>query len=161
VRTVRVVGIGDLIVSDERGDILAAYGLGSCIVVAVYDNVRHVGGMLHIAYPESSANMRRARDQPGYFADTGVPLLLEHLGLPGRPSRRGLVVRLAGGASTMDPDGKFNIGKRNLLAVKRELWKLGFGVHAEDTGGAISRTARLDVDSGVLVITNGSDRWEL
>ncbi len=61
----------------------------------------------------------------------------------------------------MDEAGHFNIGKRNALAVKRELWRLGYGVKNEDIGGSISRTISLSVASGAVIVSNGGNQWEL
>ncbi len=158
---VRVVGIGEYVVSDDVGDEIKTYGLGSCIAVIIYDWRRHVGGLLHVAYPESSANPARAKTQPGYFADTGVELLIREFTKRHAPHRRDLILRLAGGANVMDEEGRFNIGKRNALAVKKELWRLGYGVRSEDTGGNISRTVSLSIGSGSVVISNGERRWEI
>ena len=158
---VRAVGIGEYAVSHDVKDEIKTYGLGSCIAVIVYDWRRRVGGLLHVAYPESSVNPERAKTQPGYFADTGVELLMKEFARNHSPNRRDLVVRLAGGANVMDEAGHFNIGQRNALAVKRELWRLGYGVKTEDIGGSIGRTVSLSVASGTVIVSNGSDRWEL
>lgn len=155
------VGLGELAVSDRPGDEIKTYGLGSCIAVVIYDRKRRIGGLLHVVYPESSVNEKRAIEQPGYFADTGVPLILRKMGLPGNANKRDILIRLTGGANMMDAEGRFNIGKRNLLAVKRELWKAGLGVYAEDAGGTISRTTWIDVGSGEMAIANGSNKWTL
>ena len=48
----------------------------------------------------------------------------------------------------MDPDGVFNIGKRNALAMRKILWKEGLLLAAEEVGGAESRSVRLEVGSG-------------
>ena len=46
-----VVGISDLKVSGNIGDVLITYALGSCIGVAVYDPYVTVGGLLHFMLP--------------------------------------------------------------------------------------------------------------
>lgn len=155
------VGLGELAVSSDEGDTLKTYGLGSCIAVIVYDRRRHRGALLHVVYPESSSNPQRAERQPAYFADTGVPLLLREFAHGGPVDRRDLVIKLAGGANMMDTEGRFNIGKRNALAVKKALWALGLGVQAEDVGGTIGRTVWIDVATGVTTVANGSRRWAL
>ena len=77
VNGVRSVGIGEYVVSQDAKDEIKTYGLGSCVAVIVYDWRRQKGGLLHVAYPESSVNLERAKTQPGYFADTGVELLMK------------------------------------------------------------------------------------
>ena len=158
---VRAVGIGEYVVSEDVNDDIKTYGLGSCIAVMVYDWRRQMGALLHVAYPESSVNPERAKTQPGYFADTGVELLMKEFIRHHSPNRRDLILRLAGGANVMDEAGHFNIGKRNALAVKRELWRLGYGVKNEDIGGSISRTISLSVASGAVIVSNGGNQWEL
>lgn len=158
---VRSVGIGEYVVSEDVNDDIKMYGLGSCIAVIVYDWRRQMGALLHVAYPESSVNPERAKTQPGYFADTGVGLLMKEFTRHHSPNRRDLILRLAGGANVMDEAGHFNIGKRNALAVKRELWRLGYGVKSEDIGGSISRTISLSVASGAVIVSNGGNQWEL
>ena len=158
---VRSVGIGEFIVSQDVKDELKTYGLGSCVAVIVYDWRRQMGGLLHVAYPESSVNPERAKKQPGYLADTGVELLMKEFTRHHSPARRDIILRLAGGANVMDEAAHFNIGKRNALAVKRELWRLGYGVKNEDLGGSLGRTVSLSVDSGTVIVSNGGEKWEL
>ena len=158
---VRSVGIGEYVVSEDVNDDIKMYGLGSCIAVIVYDWRRQMGALLHVAYPESSVNPERAKTQPGYFADTGVELLMKEFTRNHSPNRRDLVLRLAGGANVMDEAEHFNIGKRNTLAVKRELWKLGYGVKSENVGGSISRTVSLSVASGMVIVSSAGNQWEL
>ena len=155
------VGLGELAVSDSAEDTIKTYGLGSCIAVVVYDRRRQRGGLLHVVYPESSSNKQRAEQQPAYFADTGVPLLMKQFTRQGSIDRRDLVIRIAGGANMMDSEGRFNIGKRNALAVKKALWNLGLGASAEDVGGSIGRTVWIEIATGSLTVANGSRRWKL
>lgn len=158
---VRTVGIGEYAVSNNMTEEIKTYALGSCIAVVVYNWRYKVGALLHVAYPESSVNPERAKEQPGYFADTGIRLLMRDFLQHHSPERRDILMRIAGGANVMDEAGHFNIGKRNALAVKRELWSLGYGIKNEDIGGSISRTVSLTVASGVVIITNGGKNWEL
>jgi chemotaxis protein CheD len=154
------VGIGEWVVSSEPSDILKTYALGSCVAVLVYDTKLAVAGMIHIALPDSSVDAERARSLPGYFADTGLPIMIEDM------KRRGVVrahvwVKLAGGASVMDPGGFFDIGKRNILAAKRILWGSSLGPVAEDTGGNVSRTVSLSVADGGTIISSGQKQWKI
>jgi chemotaxis protein CheD len=119
--------------------------------------------MVHVALPESSINPEKAVERPGYFADTGIPALfraMAHLGC--KPNGRDYIVKLAGGAKVMDPNNTFNIGKRNILAVKKILWQHRMGAVKEDVGGAISRTVTVHVDTGkVILSSSGRGQWPL
>jgi chemotaxis protein CheD len=59
----------------------------------------------------------------------------------------------------MDPNNTFDIGKRNILAIKKILWENRLGVLVEDVGEDISRNIRLYVDTGEVVVKNlGKER---
>jgi chemotaxis protein CheD len=149
------IGIGEWSVSRNAEDLLKTYALGSCVAVAIYDSTHRVGGMVHVALPDSSIDPERAVAMPGYFADTGLALMIEAMKKLGS-SRRDVWVKLAGGAQTMDPDGLFDIGKRNILAVKKTLWKSSLGPVAEDCGGTISRTVSMRIDTGEISVSTGT-----
>jgi len=156
----RVVGVADFIVSREAGEHLVTYALGSCLGVAVHDAVAGVGGLLHVMLPQSSIDPERATNQPGAFVDTGVPTLFRECYKLGAKKER-MAVFVAGGASSgPDDQDHFQIGKRNLVALRRLLWKNGVLVRAEDVGGVqTSRTMRLDVGTGEVTLRhNGGMR---
>jgi chemotaxis protein CheD len=111
--------------------------------------VAGVAGLLHLMLPESSMDPERARRQPFLFADSGIPALFHAAYAKGAEKKR-MSVRLIGGAQVMDPNGVFNIGKRNHLACRKILWSAGVMVSAEAVGGSVSRTVRLEVKSGAL-----------
>jgi chemotaxis protein CheD len=142
-----VIGIGDCKVSKDPADTLVTHALGSCIAVMVHDPVAKVAGLLHYMLPESSLDAGKAEKRPYMFADTGIPLLLEGVRQLGAIKSR-MVVMAAGGAQMMDPNGTFNIGQRNHLAMRKILWKAGVILHKEEVGGTSSRTVRIDVASG-------------
>jgi chemotaxis protein CheD len=149
-----VVGVGDCRVSKDSDSVLVTYALGSCIAVMVHDALAGVGGMLHFMLPECGPANGQTEHNPYMFADTGVPLLFRNALQMGADKRR-LVVTVAGGAQMVDPQGAFNIGKRNYMALRKILWKAGVLVKAEEVGGTASRTVRLEVDSGRVVLRLG------
>jgi len=142
-----VVGISDCRVSNEPDASIVTYGLGSCIAVLAYDPLRKIGGMLHYMLPESSLDPKKAAGNPFMFADTGIPLLFEQVRAHGADPKK-MSVRLVGGAQVLDPANVFGIGRRNYLAAKKILWKLGAFISHEAVGGEFSRTVRLDVGTG-------------
>jgi len=149
--------VGDCQVSADPQSVLVTYALGSCIAIMIHDPVAGVGGLLHFMLPESSLDRNKAEEKPYMFADTGIPLLFRGAYQLGADKRR-LVVSAAGGAQMMDPQGVFNIGKRNHLSMRRILWKAGVLVHAEDIGGMSSRTVRLEVSTGRVLLRGAGDR---
>jgi chemotaxis protein CheD len=156
------VGIGEYAVSKNPGHSIKTMALGSCVGVMVIDKKNGGVGLLHVALPDSSINKKRAENKPGSFADTGIPALLKAMRRVGWDGKSRLIVKLAGGASIMDPNNTFNIGKRNILAVKKILWAYKLGAIAEDLAGSISRTVSVEVSTGKVVISSpGRGQWEL
>lgn len=155
------IGIGEMKVSNSVGDILRSYALGSCIGLVVLAPKQRAVGMIHIALPESKINQQLAKDQPGMFADTGVPFILREMARFGCQVDE-LVVKIAGGASVLDPEATFEIGKRNILAVKKTLWRYRLGPVAEDIGDVISRTMSVAVDTGIVTVASPKKgEWEI
>jgi chemotaxis protein CheD len=157
-----LVGIGGIGASKAPEDSIVTMALGSCVAIVVHDPRSGVTGMAHVALPGSPREQNRS--QPvGYYADTAVPALIEAVEKKGGPLRgRGLTIKLIGGASILDTVGTFNIGKRNVLAIKRALWRYGLGPIAEDVGGNISRTVRLKVGRPDATITTpGKAPWRI
>jgi len=159
---IKYVGVGEFTASKTPGDIIKTLALGSCVAVVLLDPKQRAVGILHIALPDSSINKKRRQERPGMFADTGIPVLMGEMTKLGYDGNGKLIVKLAGGASIMDPNGTFNIGKRNVLAVRKTLWQHRLGALAEDVGDCISRSVSVSVDTGrVLLSSPGRGEWEL
>ncbi len=158
-----ILGIGDFGATNTSGATVKTFALGSCVAVILLDPKNRAVGMVHIALPDSSINEAKGRERPGYFANLGMPLLLQEMTRFGSSANgRGLIVKLVGGASIMDHNDTFNIGKRNLLAIKKILWSYGMGALAEDVGGNHSRTVTVAVDTGKVVVNcPGRGQWEV
>lgn len=154
------VGIGEFKVSDEPGAVLKTFALGSCVAVLMYDSVRRIAGMIHIALPESSIDLVKAGAMPGYFADTGLPLFLNMMLRTGALNASSWI-KVAGGANVINEQFRFDIGRRNLLAVKKILWGYNMGPIAHDVGGNISRTVHISVDTGDVRIISQGNEWQL
>lgn len=142
------VGIGQLAVTQDRNGVLVAYGLGSCVAVAMHDAAAQVGGMVHVLLPKADG-ARSGVDEPARFADTGIDGLLRAVLEAGaRPER--LVVKAAGGASVLGAANaeRFKIGERNAEAIRERLHAHGLCLAAEDLGGAQGRTFALHLGTG-------------
>lgn len=155
-----VVGVGDMAVSNKLDDVLITYSLGSCIGVAVYDPVAKVGGLLHYMLPESSIDPEKAKKNPAMFGDTGIPLLFKSCYGLGA-TKANMVVKVAGGGQILDENGVFNIGKRNYMILKKLFWRNNVRIAAEDVGGSVNRTMRLEISSGrVFLKVSGDGEFE-
>lgn len=156
-----ILGIGEYGYVDSPGDTIKTLALGSCLGIVVFSRKSPLIGMLHAQLPESAINPKMAAERPGMFVDTGIPLLLQpFLKLGGNP--RDTLIKLVGAAQIMDPENKFNIGKRNYLTAKKILWANKLWPNAEDIGGDFSRSATAAVGSfSVILHTPGRQDWEI
>ncbi|MEO8594803.1 MAG: chemotaxis protein CheD [Candidatus Solibacter sp.] len=152
--------MADCRVGKGAEQVLATYALGSCIGLTVYDPKAAVGGLLHYMLPDSGIDPARSRANPYMFADTGIPKLLEEVCEQGA-SRRRLLAHATGGASIMDPQAIFDIGKRNYLALRKILWKSGIMLAGEAVGGGNSRSIKLEIGSGRLWLQESGGQKEL
>lgn len=134
-------------------DLLAAYGIGSCIIIAMYDRKSKIGGMVHVMLPDSKG-VPPDLVNPRKFADTAVPLLFQTLSHAGI-FRSMTCAKLVGGAEMFPPteDFQLSIGKKNITAAKAALKKLGVPLIAADIGGTVGRSAELDLETGRISLT--------
>ena len=138
--------------------VLATFALGSCIGLSVRPEGA-VGGM-PTTCRRFAIDPARSRQNPYMFADTGIAKLVEQVCGVGANKRR-LIAHAAGGASMMDPQAVFDIGKRNYLALRKILWKAGILLAGESVGGTTSRTIRLEIGSGRLWLQENGKQKEL
>lgn len=156
-----IIGIGDMHVSRDPGDTLVTYALGSCLGLTVYDPQMKVGGMIHVALPDSTpVDSRKDNYNPLRFVDSGIPLLFKEAYRLGA-RKAFLRVRMAGCSQIADEGGLFNIGKRNYAAARKLLWRNNVLIEAEHCGDSFSRTMSFEIDSGRIVLRIGREEFEL
>lgn len=144
------IGIGDLKVC-RAPDVLVTYALGSCVGICLVDSQAGVGGLSHIMLPDSTSGMNGAT-MPMRFADTAIPMLIRQMEQLGASKGR-LKAKIAGGATMFaTASDKFNIGERNIAAVKRILMSNRIPIIAEDTGLDYGRTQFFYPESGIMEI---------
>jgi chemotaxis protein CheD len=155
------VGVADMKISGEPGDVLVTHALGSCLGIAVHDPIAQVGGLLHVMMPQARINPAKAEDNPCMFVDAGVPRFFQLLYNAG-VCRGRLVAKVAGGASvTESSTDRFNIGQRNILMLRKLLWKNSILLSGEDVGGHVARTMYLEIGSGRVWLHAQSQEIEL
>jgi chemotaxis protein CheD len=154
------IGISEMAVSSQPDDLLVTYSLGSCLGAVFYDPVLKIGGMIHCMLPLSSIDLEKARVSPCMFVDTGVPKLLTEMFALGC-QKRNIITRLAGAANVLDDKRLFRIGERNYAVCRKILWKNSMLIAAEDVGGHISRTIRLNIGTGEMSLKSSDREYTL
>ncbi len=128
-------------------DFLAAYGLGSCVAVTLYDAKNKVGGLAHVMLP--SSRLQEIAVTPGKFADTGIEALWTML-LSAGADPEALRAKLTGGANmfTALAYQAVPIGTRNVVAAREKLAQKGIPILGEEVGGAQGRTILFSLADG-------------
>jgi chemotaxis protein CheD len=157
---VLTVGISDCVVSGDPNAVITTHALGSCVGLLIYDPVARVGGMLHYMLPDSTMDKDRALQKPFMFADTGIPLLF-HTAYKAGARKERIQVTALGGAQILGTNDSFSIGKRNLMSMRKILWKAGVMLHHEEVGGTSPRTARLEIATGKILVSFGRGQHEV
>ena len=147
-----IVGISEMRISDDPGEVLVTYALGSCVGLTLFDPVTRTGGLLHSMLPLSKIDPAKAARNPQMFVDTGVSALLQALFDRGA-QRKNLVAKVAGASNIMDANGVFNIGERNHTVLRKVLWKNDILVSGEAVGGSSPSTMYLHMDTGKTELT--------
>ena len=143
------VSLGEIKISRDAQDILVCYGLGSCVAVCLYDKATKTAGMFHCVLPGSNGTAKR----DWRYANTGVPVLIDRMIKKGAMKFR-LKAKIAGGARVLKVNNPlFDIGSRNIEAVRGALKANLIEVVSEEVGSHISRTVKFHVSDGSVVIT--------
>ncbi len=147
-----VVGIAEMKLTGDPGAMLVTHALGSCLGIAIYDPVARVGGLLHVMMPSAEIDLERARQNPCLYVDTGLPMLFRESYRMGAKKERILLTVAGGSSPRADGADMFQIGKRNIVILRKMLWKNGVFIKGEEVGGSTSRTMRVRIADGRTVV---------
>lgn len=146
-----IVGMGEYVVTDNKDAIIKTHALGSCVAVTAYSPLKKVAGMIHVVLP-SPLNDRDWIRRPCFFAKSGIPLLIDVMYRQFGCRKEELQVQIYGGAESVQNMDIYNIGKKNIEAVKRTLSDLGLIIQRTDLSGYDSRSLSMEVQSGTVLV---------
>lgn len=148
------VGIADLNIAFTP-DVLATYALGSCVGICLHDTKNNISGMAHIMLPWSTDSANPS-DNKRRYADTGITELANLMKSKGA-NFQFVVAKIAGGAQMFATNSNvFNIGERNVSAVKKILASFKIPIVAEQTGENFGRTVFFDSTTGVMQVKSAT-----
>jgi len=157
------LGVGGIGVSANPNESIKTFALGSCVAVFLRDIRSNVVGMAHVALPNSKISSEKARNLPGYFADTAISnliLKMTRLGFNGNNMR--LIAKLTGGSHVVDRADYFMIGKKNVLSIKKILINNNIKIVGEDLGNSFCRTVTVNVGTFRVTLSSpGKNDWHL
>jgi len=141
----QAVGMGQIVVGQNPVQLTAV--LGSCIGLVFHHKRLRLGALAHVVLPSSNGKPT----QPGKFADTAIPYMLEQFRRRGiEPT--GLSAKLVGGACMFGLAGPMHIGQSNDEAIVQALNAARVSIAARDVGGNSGRRITFDCDSGTLTV---------
>jgi chemotaxis protein CheD len=150
----KVIGLGEGAIAQGKNETVKTYSLGSCVAVCMFVPTLNLGAMLHIVLPSQKLYSNITENRGAfYYADAGIQLMLKELNRRGCKYNKDILVKLAGGADILSMIEN-KIGKKNILAVKKMLWKYRMGPVSEDVGGSFSRTVTLDMEHSNVIINS-------
>lgn len=139
-------------------------GIGSCVVIVLYDREAKVGGMAHAMLPSRTERQKdgvlKTKDvifeteAVAKYADESVDRLLNEVETIGGKKER-IKAKLIGGARMFKilSGDKYGIGYQNIEAARGRLVELGIPIENEDTGGTVGRLAEFNLENGLVDVS--------
>lgn len=128
-------------------------GIGSGVVIAIYDSKQRIGACGHFILPAAPAEHDRSR--PGKYVDTGIAKVIDEMLALGATAKnmRGAII---GGAQLYvhgsGDDLHSNLGVRNVEAALLTLAEHGVPCKAKEVGGQEGRTVTFSGKDGTVKI---------
>lgn len=137
------VGIGEVKIA-QGNVLLSAYGVGSCVVIVLFDPAIKVCGLAHCLLPEGDKTSTK-------YPRGAIEELLRRM--TGRGAvQEGIVAKIIGGATMFEGFARHQIGKRNVLETRKECDRANIPIIAEDVFGNWGRTIFCNAQTGEVTV---------
>jgi len=154
------VYMGDIAVTKGE-DNLVASGIGSCLVITLYDPKHKIGALAHtmlyarrLSFEVRSSKDERRKTNPESpdtkYADTAIDEMLKRIETLGA-KRENIEAKLIGGAN-MFSAFESDFGKENVSRAKEKLKKEGIVIVGECVGGSQGRSVEFSVTTGIVTV---------
>jgi len=164
------VRMGEIVIA-KSADNLIASGIGSCIVITLYDPKLKIGALAHTMLTDrrvlhlkrdaldaisSSARTWEGGDDRRHvirdmkYVDAAIDSMIKKMVTQGA-NKENLEAKLVGGAN-MFSSLESDIGKDNILSAREKLKKEGIKIVGKSVGGNIGRLVEFSVASGIVTV---------
>jgi chemotaxis protein CheD len=137
---------------------LRSSGIGSCIVITLYDSQKRIGAMAHPMLADlpvsETVHINSNIKNPLRFVESAIDAMIEELENMGASKKR-MEAKIVGGASMFKVFDKNpnSIGIHNAETAQKKLEKEGITITANDTGGNVGRSVSFNVTTGLVKVT--------
>lgn len=140
-----------------RETILNSGAIGSCVVIAAFDTLMHVGAMAHVMLPGRSPIKNEL--QTTRYAVNAIEEMLCQLKKFGI-EQENIKISLVGGGNVLKREND-TIGADNLDAIEQILQEKQIEVIARSVGGFERRTVLFDIEKGCIYYTVGNSKQQI
>ena len=164
------VHMGDMVVH-KGSQVLVTSGIGSCLVITLYDPRLKIGALAHTMVPSSAtcclaavASNKSPNDEPrttNYelrttnsdtkYVDEAIGQMLNGLQAKGS-NRADLEAKLIGGSNMFPSLMSDDIGRDNILSARNKLKAEGITIAGECVGGSQGRSVEFSPTTGVVTV---------
>lgn len=154
------VQMGEIEIGGAEDNLIAS-GIGSCLVITLYDSNQKIGALAHTMLParrmtsemHAPQHERRITNNASpdtRYADTAIDQMLKKIEAKGA-KRENLEAKLIGGAN-MFSAFKSDISENNISYAREKLKKKGIAVVGECVGGSQGRSVEFSVATGIVTV---------
>jgi chemotaxis protein CheD len=130
--------------------VMSSNGIGSCVVITLYDPFLKVGAMAHPMLPIYGGAFD---ENPLHYVDSAIDAMLDVM--EGRGAlRKRIEAKVVGGANMFKvyDKGSESVGASNIESAMKKLKYEDIRVAANDTGGNVGRVVFFDINSGIVEV---------
>lgn len=127
---------------------LVSTGIGSCLVITLYDHKLKLGAMAHSMLPNDTSSAHDKSD--AHYIEVAIAQMLEKLISLGA-HRENLEAKIVG-AANMFSAFKSDISKKNVASAKEKLRQENVRLVGECVGGSIGRSVEFALDTGIITV---------
>ncbi|MDE1765490.1 MAG: chemotaxis protein CheD [Thaumarchaeota archaeon] len=150
------IKMGELAVVNDQTDELKTF-VGSCVAMCLFDIKTRIAAMAHVMLPKKiHSKQNTMNDEAGKFADVAFTCMINKMNEMGADKKR-IRAKIAGGAAIFSHEsenGLFNVGTRNIAAIKQILKENGIPLISEDVGENFGRWVIFNPHSGEMTIVS-------
>ena len=140
--------MGEVALADGSNS-LSASGVGSCLVITLYDAVRRVGALAHAVLPRVP-DARGALPRDTKYVTSAIDEMLNLLSARGAKRQR-IEAKIIGGANMFRSAGP-DIGAENVEVARMKLADEGIVLVAECVGGSSGRSVEFCTATGIVMV---------